>query len=204
MKRHSIFAFIALSLSLLIPASGRFVYGIVLVLEMNLLLLFNCLFVLLIKKFKLEKIASILQLAFLFSITILYRQIMIILQPELVLTIGFIMYLCPISSFLLSYIFNSSELPLLEQLKYTMKNSSYYSIYALVFFLFRDLFGFGTFTFFGSNHMIFEKVIFNSDHLRLFSIFASIPGAFMLSAIILFVNVIIRNRLLILRKVEVK
>ena len=39
MKRRSIFAFIALSLAMLIPAPGRFVYGVVLVLQMNLLVL---------------------------------------------------------------------------------------------------------------------------------------------------------------------
>ena len=38
MKRFSIYAFIAFTLTMIIPMPGRFVYGVVLALEFNILL----------------------------------------------------------------------------------------------------------------------------------------------------------------------
>ncbi|MCR4953165.1 MAG: hypothetical protein K6A43_03740 [Treponema sp.] len=203
MKRRSIFAFIALSLAMLIPAPGRFVYGVVLVLQMNLLVFLNCFFTLSIKQLGLEKIKTVLVLTFILSITILYRQLMIALQPEIVLTLGNVMYLCPISSFVIGYLFNSEEKTLIENIKDTMFNLLFYSLYALIFFLFRDLFGFGTITFFGANHMIFEKVLFNFEQVRFFTVFASLPGAFILTSCVLFLYIIIRNKMSIVKNAEV-
>ena len=203
MKRRSIFAFIALSLAMLIPAPGRFVYGVVLVLQMNLLVFLNCFFTLAVKQLGLEKIKTVLVLTFILSITILYRQLMIALQPEIVLSLGNVMYLCPISSFVIGYLFNSEEKTLIENIKDTMFNLLFYSLYALIFFLFRDLFGFGTITFFGANHMIFEKVLFNFEQVRFFTVFAYLPGAFILTSSVLFLYIIIRNKMSIAKNAEV-
>lgn len=203
MKRRSIFAFIALSLAMLIPAPGRFVYGLVLVLEMNLIIFLNCFFTLAVKELGLEKIKTVLVLTFVLSITILYRQFMIAVQPEIVLTLGYLMYLCPLSSFVIGYLFNSEEKGLVENIKSTMFKLLFYSLYALLFFLFRDLFGFGTITFFGANHMIFEKVLFEFERIRIFSIFASVPGALILTSVILLLYIIFREKMSIVRSAEV-
>lgn len=203
MKRRSIFAFIALSLAMLIPAPGRFVYGVVLVLEMNIIVFLNCFFTLAVKQLGLEKIKTVLVLTFILSITIFYRQFMIVLQPEIVLTLGYVMYLCPVSTFVIGYLFDSEEKPLVENIKNKMLNMLFYSLYALLFFLLRDLFGFGTITFFGANHMIFEKVLFEFERVRILSIFASIPGALILTSVILFLYILLREKMSIVRSAEV-
>ena len=43
MKRRSIYVFVSTALAMLVPAPGRFVYGLVLVLQMNLLMLIGIL-----------------------------------------------------------------------------------------------------------------------------------------------------------------
>ena len=202
MKKPSIFAFLALSLAFLVPAPGRFIYGIVLVLEMNILVMLNCFFVVAIKHLGLEKIKTVLIFIFVLSITIFYRQILILIQPEIVLTLGFVMYLCPVSSFLIANLFISEKNSLLENVKQSSLKLLFYSIYSLLFFLFRDIFGFGTITFFGSNHRIFEKVLFDFEKVRIFSIFASIPGALILASVILFVYFVIYNKLKIVDNAE--
>ena len=84
-----------------------------------------------------------------------------------------------------------------------MIHSLTYSVFALLYFLLRDLIGFGTFTFFGKNHQIFEKVIIDSDKLGVGSILASIPGSLILSAILLYVYIFVRNKIDICHKAEV-
>ena len=56
MKRRSVYLLIATILAILVPSPGRFVYGVTLVIELNLLMLIGTLSVSLIKKMKLEKI----------------------------------------------------------------------------------------------------------------------------------------------------
>ena len=76
------------------------------------------------------------------------------------------------------------------------------SFYVLLFFLLRDMAGYGTFTFFGPHHQIYEKVLISPENLRFFSIIASIPGALILSSVLLFIHIFVRNKFDILRKTE--
>ena len=204
MKRRSVYLLIATILAILVPSPGRFVYGVTLVIELNLLMLIGTLSVSLIKKMKLEEINSLIVLILIIGSTILYRQFMIIFQPELMLTLGFIIYLMPVSFFVIGYVFSNNELPLKERIQVNMIHILTFSLYALIFFLLRDIFGYGTFTFFGKNHQIYEKVIISSQNLGFFSIFASIPGAMILSSILLFIHIYVRNKIAIIKRAEVK
>ena len=203
MKRRSIYVFLATTLAILVPSPGRFIYGIVLVLELNLLMLVGTASVSLIKKIKMEEMMTVCVIMFLLATTILFRQIFILFQPEIILTLGFIIFLIPVSLFMMGYIFSDSEKKLPERLRRNMIHSLTYSVFALLYFLLRDLIGFGTFTFFGKNHQIFEKVIIDSDKLGVGSILASIPGSLILSAILLYVYIFVRNKIDIYHKAEV-
>ena len=129
---------------------------------------------------------------------------MIMFQPEIMLTLGFIIYLMPVSFFIIGYVFSNTDLPLAERLKFNMMHILTFSVYALLFFLLRDLAGYGTFTFFGKNHQIFEKVLILENKTGFFSVFASIPGAMILSSILLFIHIYVRNMIAIIKKTEVK
>ena len=109
MKRRSIYVFLATTLAILVPSPGRFIYGIVLVLELNLLMLVGTASVSLIKKIKMEEMMTVCVIMFLLATTILFRQIFIIFQPEIILTLGFIIFLIPVSLFMMGYIFSDSE-----------------------------------------------------------------------------------------------
>ncbi len=204
MKRRSVYLLIATILAILVPSPGRFVYGVTLVLELNLVMLIGTLAVSLVKKMKLEEINTLIVLTLIIGVTILYRQIMIMFQPEIMLTLGFIIYLMPVSFFIIGYVFSNNEMLLTERLRINMVHILTFSVYALLFFLLRDICGYGTFTFFGKNHQIFEKVIIPSNRLGFFSIFASIPGAMILSSILLFIHIYVRNKIAIIKRAEVK
>lgn len=202
MKKRSIYVLIATILTVLVPAPGRFVYGAALVLELNFVMLVGTLINSLIKKIKLEELSTLILLIMLIASTILYRQIMILICPEVMLALGFIIYLMPISVFCFGYVFSNKEQPLVQRLKLNMLHVLTFSVYALLFFLLRDLAGYGTFTFFGKYHQIYEKVLISEDNLGFFSILASIPGALILSSVLLYMHIFIRNKFEIMSKAE--
>jgi len=202
MKRRSVYFLIATILAMLVPSPGRFVFGVTLVIEMNLLMLVAVLTVSLVKKINLKEINTITVLIMIISVTILFRQIMIILQPEVMLTLGYLIYLMPVSVFLMGYVFNNMEAPLAERLKFSMFHIMTFSVFALLFFLLRDIAGYGTFTFYGANHQIYEKVLISPEKIGIFSIFASIPGALILSSVLLFIHIFVRNKFAIIRNTE--
>ena len=202
MKRRSIFVLIATILTVLVPAPGRFVFGFALAIELNLIMLIGTLTNSLVKKMKLEELNTLIILIMLISTTILYRQIMILICPEVMLTLGFMIYLMPVSLFCFGYVFSNKDETLLSRLKLNMVHVLTFSVYVLLYFLLRDLAGYGTFTFFGKAHQIYEKVIIPEDNLGFFSLIASIPGALILSSVLLFIHIYVRMRFDIMNKME--
>ena len=194
MKKRSIYVLIATILTVLVPTPGRFVYGVALVIELNFIMLIGTLINSLVKKIKLEELNTLIILATIISTTILYRQILILICPEVMLTLGFMIYLIPISVFSFGYLFSNQNEPLAVRLKLNMVHILTFSVYVLLYFLLRDLAGYGTFTFFGKAHQIYEKVLISPDNLGFFSILASVPGALILSSILLFIHIFVRNR----------
>lgn len=187
---------------MLVPAPGRFVYGITLVIQLNLLMLIGILANSLTKKLNLETESPVILLGVTVATTILYRQFLVLINPELALTLGFIIFLMPISFFFLGYLFNETEEILSHRLKFTFSHLLTFSIYAILYFLVRDIFGYGTITYFNSSFQIMEKVLIAEDKVSVLSILASIPGSLLFSSIILFIHIVVRNRYNIIKNVE--
>ena len=202
MKRKSTYVFLATALMMLVLAPGRFVYGFVLIMELNFIVLMGTLSISLVKKLKIDELQSVTVLFLMLASTVLYRQIMILMQPEIVLTLGFLIYVIPISFYSIGYVFADTDKKLSERLKNNMLQTLIYSIFALLFFLIRDILGYGTFTFLGKGHQIYEKVIIKAEKTGLLSIIASVPGALIFSAILLSVHSFYRNKTDIVKKAE--
>lgn len=204
MKNKSLYIYIAAYLAILIPLPGRFVFGVTLMLELILLSIFGTLINSLIKKLKIEEINSVVMMVTLIAIAIIYRQVLIITYSEIALTLGFYIYLPAISMFLIHYIFSDSNMSLLQKLNANILKSLLFAICGIFFFLFRDIAGYGTFTFFGTNHQIFEKVLFNPEKIGIFSFFATIPGALILASMVLFIQIIFRTKFRIIKNTEIQ
>lgn len=202
MKRRSIYVFVSTALAMLVPSPGRFVYGLVLVAQLNFVMLFGILMNSLSNKLKLENETSVILLGSTIFSTILFRQLIILINPEIVLTLGFIIYLMPISFFFLGYLFNETDSNLSKRLKFTFSHLITFSIYALLYFLIRDIFGYGTITYLSKGFKITEKIILDPEKTSMFSLLASIPGSLLFSSIILFIHITFRNKYNIIRNVE--
>lgn len=202
MKRRSIYVFVSTALSMLIPAPGRFVYGVTLVLELNFLILLSLLTNSLLKKMNIKQENSIMILFSVIFGTVLFKEIITLINPEVMLALGFIIYLMPISYFFLGYIFTDTQLPFNNRLRFTFSHILTFSIYALLFFLLRDIGGYGTITFFGPNYQIIEKILLNPETLGPLTFIATIPGALILSSLVLFMHIFFRNNFSILRNTK--
>ena len=198
MKQKKSFMYIASFLMLTIPATGRFVYGLTLVIELFFLELLGILINSLVSKLKFTEIRTYFVMFFMIAITILYRQILVLTYTEIALTLGFVLYIPPVSVYLTHTLFTDNEEPLAVRLKANLLITVVFSLIILGFFLFRDVAGYGTLTFFGRNHRIFEKVLFNPDKIGIFTFFASIPGALILTSLIIYLIMFLRNKVRIL------
>ncbi len=198
MKQKKSFMYIASFLLLTIPPTGRFVYGLTLVLELFILEILGILINSLVSRLKFEEIRTFFVMFFIIAFTIFYRQILVCTYTEIALVLGFIIYMPPVSVFLTHTIFTDYEEALGVKLKTNLLNTAVFSLVILIFFLFRDIAGYGTFTFFGHNHRIYEKVLLNPDKVGIFTFFASIPGALVLTSLVIYLFLFLRNKVRII------
>lgn len=198
MRQKKSFMYIASFLALTIPSTGRFVYGLTLILELFILEISGILLNSLVTKLKLNEIRTYFVMFFMIAITIFYRQILVLTYTEVALTLGFLLYFPPVSVFLTHTLFTDFEESLVIRLKHNLLSTVFFSLFILVFFLFRDIAGYGTFTFFGKNHRIYEKILLNPEKVGIFTFFASIPGALVLTSLTIYVFLFLRNKIRII------
>lgn len=203
MNKKSIYVYIAATLAMIVPAPGRFACGIILVLELNLLMLVGTLVKAFIYRFNLRTTGNVLLLSVMIAATMFIRQILVITVPDMAVQLGFVLYLPTVSSFLIGYMFGEEQQSLGRAVSRNMLHSLSYSVFALVFFLFRDVAGFGTITLLTS-HGVYEKVLFDSGKISALVFFATIPGALVCTAGILILYVYIINKFEIVEKAEQK
>lgn len=188
MKRDYYFLYIILSLGLLVPVPGRFAYGFVLILLLNILLFAGLFVKRLVRILDIEEFQSVIIATALISICILYKQFIILLSPIMALTLGFAIFIPAVSSFLLGYVGDPVRIPLKEECYDCMKKAGRFSVYGLFFFIIRDVLGYGTITF-PKHNGIFQIRFFNVGAGYIGSFFASIPGALVLTAVfVIFLN----------------
>lgn len=198
MKQKKSFMYIASFLALTIAPTGRFVFGLTLIIELVLLEILGILINSLVTKLKFEQIRTYFVMFFMIAITVLYRQILVLTYTEIALILGFYLYFPPVSVFLTHTLFTENEESLEIRLKNNLLQTLVFSVIILLFYLFRDIAGYGTFTFFGKNHRIFEKVLFNPNKVGIFTFFATIPGALVLTGLIIYLFLFIKNKFRIL------
>lgn len=197
MKKNLYFVFIAASFALLVSAPGRLAYGLPLIIELNLLAIGATAFNSLMKKINLGALHDILTLSFIIFLTILYRQILVLYSPVLALALSFTLYLPAVSAFLLGSVYSS-------QSDSTAKNAAVcakFSVFAFLFFFFRDVFGYGTLSLPAPN-AIKEVFLFDSYKTSLLSFFATIPGALLILALLMSVLLTTQTRMIVIEKSE--
>lgn len=184
MNKKSMYAHLSAVFALCVPAPGRFACGVVLAAELLLLMLAGTLARGAVKKLGLAHTGAPVVLAALVSAVMLVRQALAFFAPVLALQLGFVMYLPAVSTFMLGVMFGEEQGALRGSLLRNALRALRCALFALAFFLFRDVAGFGTITF-PTLRGISERVLFDSSRATLLTFFATIPGAVVLAAVVL-------------------
>ena len=204
MSKNNLYRYFPLFFMLLVPLPGIFVYGFTIILEFLLLVLVGVLVNYLASLLKMTQIRSVIILASLIAFTIIYRQIIVLLCTEVALVLNFLFYLPTTSVLLIGIIFTQNKMTLFQNIRKNLFECSLFAIFGLFFFLFRDIAGWGTFTFFGRGHRIFEKLLIPNRGVGIFSFFATIPGSLILGGIVIFLMILLREKIQIFKNVEVQ
>ncbi len=184
MRKINLYTYITAALALLVPVPGRFAYGIVLVLLLNILLASGTLFRKLVAVLKLQQLQSVLVGVFLVAVTVLYKELLNFVTPGIALNLGYVIYMPAVSSFLIGFLYEPSNGAVLQELKQNMVPNLMFSGYALVFFLLRDIIGYGTITFAvfpGVKEIVIQKYTEGKTYMGVF--FTTIPGALVMVAL---------------------
>lgn len=184
MNRNIVFMYIAVSLVMLVPVPGRLYYGIPVIMVLNLLMVLTTLFSKFMDFFKFYTLKPICILLMLVGITIFARQLLILYSPMIALTMGFIIYMPAIAVLMLGRFFDNRGMQLKMALSGNIRESGFFSIYAFVFFLLRDIVGYGTISF-PIPSGIFKLELPTLSYFSPFTFWASIPGALVLSGLLL-------------------
>ena len=172
MKKNLYFVFIAASFALLSAVPGRLAYGLPLIIELNLLMAASRAFYSFVKKFDMGNLSDILAVSFIVFMTILFKQFLILFSPVIALTLSFCLYIPALSVFLLASVFQNQQ----NSTASFFETMVWFSVFALLFFLLRDILGYGTLSLPIPNG-IKESYLFNSYDTAFLSFFATIPGA---------------------------
>ena len=183
MKKNNVILYISAFLSVVIPVPARFGWGILMLLTMNILMLLGTTAKFLIRKLDIKELEPVCLLIFLYSVTILCKQCLILFSPIAALTLSFSLYLIPISTFLLGYILTDKEMnPKVLYVK-NMSASGIFTGYALFFYMIRELLAFGSISFPVRKGIHVIKLISTVKTEYTF-FFATIPGAFVILAVL--------------------
>jgi hypothetical protein len=195
MKRNSVYVYIAASLAMLVPVPGRFACGLCILVLFNLLMFTGTLFLHAIHSLHLDSFKTVLMTAQLIALTILGKQCLTFLSPVLSLMLGFSLFLPTLSSVIIGYFFDATEKKQKEDIRDNMIQCGLFSLFSLLFFLFRDVFGYGTVTLPSRSGMFVIYLPFSQPQFSVLTFIASIPGALVLISILLALFVHITNKL---------
>ena len=175
MKKNLYFVFIAASFALLVAAPGRLAYGLPLIIELNVLMAASRAFHSFLKRFDMGSLSDILAVSFIVFMTIFFKQLLILFSPVIALTLSFCLYIPALSVFLLASVFQNQQ----NSTAGSFESTFWFSVFALLFFLLRDILGYGTLSLPIPNG-IKESYLFNSYDTAFLSFFATIPGALLI------------------------
>ena len=193
----------AASLGILIAAPGRFAYGVLLVLELNIILLCVSLFISVLHTLKLERFVSAFSAILLVFLVVLVKQVLVLVSPAIALALGFTVYFPALSVFVISTVSDSDTMNRFQVLRANVLQSLVFSVVMLALFLFRDMFGYGTLTLPANGQSgLFEIVLFQFSGIVPWEFWATIPGALVLCAGILSAFTCVEKKFAIIERME--
>ena len=193
MTKNASFLFTASCLSLFVPVPPRFAYGLVLVLCANVIVFSVILLHAFIDYLGLTKGKTLFSLIGTMGITVLLYALLTLWSPLTAFTLGFIIYLIPVSSVISDTVFTPQPSSLRDEIRKDAKLSLLISSLGLSFFALRELFSYGSLSLPARTGL---RILWIFGNFRSSPVFfwSAIPGALILLALLLTVLMFVYRR----------
>lgn len=180
MEKSQLDVLFPLSLATLIAVPGRFAFAVALIVLLYFLVVATLVFKRLVLALFDEETRSLVMALVLICLCVLFRQALILFSPLTALVLGLSVFMPALTSFILGNLWSCEQSSFSEQMKKELKNCTTFSLLAALFFLLRDVLGYGTFSL-PCPSGLWELRLFSPSSSALpLSFFASIPGAVVL------------------------
>ncbi len=190
-----IYYYIAANLAFLIPAPGRFAYALILVILFNIQMFTITMIFHGIYHLQLSNLRNAVLALSIIALGVFYKQLLAIVCPVAALTLGYCIFLPTLASVIIEFFFLNYEKGLKKHLVVNMKNSSFMSIFSLLFFLIRDILGYGTFTFPSWKKILVFHLPYDLNSTSASVFLATIPGSLVFIALIIAVYIFVANKI---------
>lgn len=190
-----IYFYIAANLALLVPVPGRFAYAIILLVLFNLQMSLVTLLFHAIYHMRLSNMRNTLLTLTIIALGVFYKQILTLYCPVAALTLGFCIFLPTLASVIIEFFFLEYEHGVKHHLASNMKKSVFMTIFALLFFFVRDVFGYGTITLPFPGEIRVIHLPYNPESTGASVFLATIPGSLFLVACILAFYIFMRKKI---------
>lgn len=200
-ENKKIYFYIAANLALLIPVPGRFAYALVLLVLFNIQMLAVTLLFHAIHRTGIGNLQNSILSLTIIALGVFYKQILTIFCPIIAFSLGFCIFLPALASVIIEFFFLNYEHGLKNHLISNMKNALFMTIFALLFFLIRDIFGYGTFTLPAWKQLLVFHLPYNPEATSASVFLATVPGSLCLVAILLLIYIFFSNKFRILSNV---
>ena len=197
MKKNYFYIYIVAALTIILPLPPYFAYGITAVIQIYLLACAGLLTKILLERLDMKKQVPVVVLIILTMFTIFYKQLFILYSPVMALTAGFSIYLICFSSYVLGNILDSVGLSPWMHFFKTFGRITLFSLFTLVFFIFRDIIAFGAISLPSTNGIKYIN-LFNVKYDGHF--FVSIPGTLILLGLIFGIFAFVNRKLMIVQR----
>lgn len=176
-EQKKIYFYIAANLAMLIPVPGRLAYAIIILLIFNIQMIATTMLFHAIHIMNLANMRNSLLSLTIIALGVLYKQLVIIFCPIVALTLSYCIFLPTLASVIIEFFFLSYEHGVKTHLMLNIKKSCLMSVFALLFFLIRDIVGYATITFPGWKNLVVIHLPYNPESTGIGVFFATIPGS---------------------------
>lgn len=198
MKQNIFDIYITAAFSLIIPITGRMAFGLVTIVELNILVFFTFGFSYLLNFLDIDDLRTISPMIFMVFLAVFLQCLLKIFFPIVAFSMGFSQYLICFSALAIGTLFPHSEkISFKSQFKSLLSLMLPMSIILFCFFALRDVLGYGTLTLPGPWGIMEIKCFRGFDGIPFF---ASIPFTFICVGLLAALFDFIRTKVIILHR----
>ena len=197
--QHNIYLYVLSLLPILVVTPARLGCGMIIILFINLSMILGTTLRFFMNKINTGNTDRLILLLFLLFLTIIYKRLLVIFSPVLGILLSFALYFIPLSSLCLDYLFSKDSYDSPRVFGINMLYSGFFSFFLFLLYILREVLAFGAVSIpVKTGIKAFEFFPWHS------TFWATIPGTFILMALIFLIVVFVDKQLDIIRKIKIE